>query len=113
MLLNEPTPKKRNYIISVIRKRDVKDQLERLERECPTTTGLYRQLNEKKDCKKVKTYIKCNPHMINAIRLIHAVRAGNSDLRGQQYPRHQAPDDKYRICGISHERETPYHVIEE
>ena len=55
--------------------------MERLEEECPTTTGLYRQLNDLHDCKQMKTYIKCNPHMKNAIRLIHAVRAGNSDLK--------------------------------
>ena len=41
-LLSKPTFKKRNYIISVIRKKDVKAQLDRLEQQCPTTTGLYR-----------------------------------------------------------------------
>ena len=96
-----------------MRKRDIKNQLDRLEAECPTTTRLFRQLYEKSNCKKAKTYIKCNPHMMNAIRLIHAVRAGNSELQGQQHPRHQAPDDKCRICRIPYEKETPRHVIEE
>ena len=57
-LLQRPSFKKRNYIIGVIRKRDKKDQLDRLERECPTTTGLYRQLNEGNLFKEAKTYIK-------------------------------------------------------
>ena len=112
-LLDKPTYKKRNYIISVIRKKDVKAQMNRLEEKCPTSTELYRKLNDLHDCKTAKTYIKCNPHMRNAIRLIHAVRAGNSDLKGQQHPRHQAPDDKCRLCKLSYERETPHHVIEE
>ena len=51
--------------------------------------------------------------MKNAIRLIHAVRAGNSDLKAQQYPRHQAIDEKCRLCKVPHERETPFHVIED
>ena len=112
-LLDKPTYKKRNYIISVTRKKDTKAQMDRLEQKCPTSTELFRKLNELHDCKHVKTYIKCNPHMRNAIRLIHAVRAGNSDLKGKQYPRHQAADDKCRLCQISYERETPQHVIEE
>ena len=82
LLSSRPTPKKLNYIVSVIRKKDVKSQLDRLENECPTTTGLFRQLNENPDCKNAKTYIRCNSHMTNEIRLIHAVRAGNSDLQG-------------------------------
>ena len=57
-LLQCPSFKKRNYIIGVVRKRDKKDQLDRLERECPTTTGLYRQLNEGHTFKEAKTYIK-------------------------------------------------------
>ena len=112
-LLQCPSRKKRDYIISVVRNKDKQDQLNRLERECPTTTGLYRQLNDGNKLKEVKTYIKCNSHMQNGIRLIHAVRAGNSDLQAQQFPRHQASEDKCRICGISYEKETPRHVIEE
>ena len=48
-LLDKPTYKKRNYIISVIRKKDVKAQMDRLEQECPTSTELYRKLNDLHD----------------------------------------------------------------
>ena len=98
-------------MISEIRNIDKIDQLHRLEEECPTTTGTFRQLNELKKLKHCKPYIKVNSHMANAIRLIHAVRSGNSDLRAQQYVRHQASLDTCRICGINYEKETPYHVI--
>ena len=51
--------------------------------------------------------------MKNAIRLIHAIRAGNSELKAQQFIRHRATDEECRLCKVPHERETPYHVIEE
>ena len=96
-----------------MRKVDKTSQLHRLEEECPTTTGTYRQLNEQKKFKRSKAYIRCNSHMVNAVRLIHAIRAGNSELRGQQYIRHQASEELCRLWGSSYEKETPYHVIQE
>ena len=96
-LLLQRTPKSRNTVISEIRNIDKIEQLHRLEEECPTTTGTFRQLNELKKFKYCKPYLKVNSHMTNAIRLIHAVRAGNSDLLAQQFIRHQTSQDTCRI----------------
>ena len=103
----------RNQVIKSLRNRDAEAQIDRLEVEWETTTGLFRSLNELKLYKAAKVYIKCNPHMKDAIRLIHLIRAGNSELKGQQFPRHQAADDICRLCHTTYEKETPRHVIEE
>ena len=85
-ILQTGSLKARNTVICNIRRRDHQNQLQRL--EGLPTTELYRGMAEQANFKRAQCYIKCNTGMREAIRLIHAIRAGNSDLKAQQYLRH-------------------------
>lgn len=86
----------RNFdeISEAIRARDKEAHLQRLKTECKKTSKTFRKLSSKDSTPKMARYLSTNAHTAEAARIIHLLRAENSELRTDKFKRYLATDDK-------------------
>ena len=98
-----------NRAILQLKRIDKQDNLDRLNKDVPTTTSLYCELEDPSTTAQRPIYMTHNTERNRAISQIFSLRCGNPQLADMQHKRHIASSPLCH-CG---EAETIQHFIED